>query len=263
MAIVHLRRCGYVAVTLPAARIQLCGPITVELEGRRLEARLPGRQGRLLFVYLVLGRARVLSRDELAGAVWPEQAPTGAGANLRVVLSRLRAALGPDVVAGRGDLRLVLDEAWVDIEIAGRKIHEAEAAVHAEDWPRALPAATIAYTISARGFLPGEQAPWVAEQRRWLEDVHLRALECDAAASLGIGGSEVAAAERDARRLTRLAPFRESGHRLLMRSLARQGNSAEALLVYEQLRTFLRDEIGGAPDPLTQALHRRLLGAGG
>ena len=24
----------------------------------------------------------------------------------------------------------------------------------------------------------------------WLEDVHLRALECDAAASLGIGGSE-------------------------------------------------------------------------
>jgi len=105
----------------------------------------------------------------------------------------------------------------------------------------------------------GEEAPWVVERRRWLEDVRLRALECDAGASLGIGGSEVAAAERDARRLIELAPFRESGYRLLMDALARRGNSAEALLVYEQLRTLLRDELGAVPSPPSQALHRRLL----
>lgn len=152
---------------------------------------------------------------------------------------------------------------WVDIEVAARKIHEAEAAVHAEDWSRALPAATIAHAISGRGFLSGEDADWVVEQRRWLEDVHLRALECDAAASLGIGGSEVAAAERDARRLIRLTPYRESGYRLLMQALARRDNSAEALLVYEQLRTVLRDELGATPSPATQELHRQLLGESG
>ena len=108
-----------------------------------------------------------------------------------------------------------------------------------------------------------EDAPWVVEQRRWLEDVQTRALECDAAASLGIGGSEVAAAERDARRLIELAPYRESGYRLLMDSLARRGNSAEALLVYEKLRTLLRDELGAVPSPTSQALHRRLLQAPG
>jgi SARP family transcriptional regulator, regulator of embCAB operon len=202
---------------LQPTRIQLCGRITVELERRRLEADLPGRQGRLLFVYLVLARARTSSRDELAAAIWPEEAPARADSNLRVVLSRLRRVLGPEALSGRSDVRLVLPrDAWVDVEVAALKIHEAEAAVHAQDWSRALPAATIAYAISGRGFVSGEEAPWVVEQRHWLEDVHLRALECDAAASLGVGGSEQAAAERDARRLIRLAPYRESGYRLLM-----------------------------------------------
>lgn len=91
-------------------------------------------------------------------------------------------------------------------------------------------------------------------------DVHLRALECDGVASLGLGGSEVAAAERDARRLVRLAPYRESGYQLLMRALDQKGECAEALLAYEQLRTVLRDELGATPSPLSQALHRRLLG---
>lgn len=246
---------------MQATRIQLCGRITAELEGRRVEAALPGRQGRLLFVYLVLGRARTFSRDELTAVIWPEEAPPRVSSNLRVIVSRLRRALGAEALAGREDLRLVLPgDAWIDIEIAARKIHEAESAVHAEDWSRAVPAATIAYAISGRGFLSGEEAPWIVEQRRWLEDVHLRALECDAAASLGIGGSEVAAAERDARKLVRLAPYRESGYRLLMQALASHGNGAEALLVYEQLRNVLRDELGATPSPATQAVHRQLLG---
>ena len=215
----------------------------------------------MLFVYLVLRRAQAVSRDELAAALWPEEAPAKADSNLRVVVSRLRAALGAEALVGRSDLRLVLPpDAWVDIEAAATSIHEAEAAIHAEDWARAMPAAGIAYAVSGRGFLPGEDASWVVEQRRWLEDVHLRALECDAAASLGIGGSELAAAERDARRLIRLAPYRESGYRLLMNALALRDNNGEALLVYEQLRTVLRDELGTSPSPATQELHRRLLG---
>ena len=203
-----------------------------------------------------------MSRSELAAAIWPEQAPGGARATLRTILSRLRGVLGAGVIDGRDKLRLTLPgDAFVDAEVAAAKIHEAEAALHAEDWIRGLAAATIAYTISGRGFLADEDASWVLEQRRWLEDVHLRALECDGIASLGIGGSEVAAAERDARRLVRLAPYRESGYRLLMRALERKGNDAEALLVYEQLRTVLRDELGATPSPLSQALHRRLLGS--
>ena len=214
-----------------------------------------------MFVYLALNRARPVTRDELAAAIWPEQAPAGARGTLRTILSRLRGTLGRNVLDGRDELRLALpSDAFIDTEIAAAKIHEAEAAIHTEDWARALAAAAIAYSISGRGFLADEDAAWVVEQRRWLEDVHLRALECDGVASLGIGGSEVAAAERDARRLVRLAPYRESGYRLLMRALDQKGERAEALLAYEQLRTVLRDELGATPSPLSQALHRRLLG---
>ena len=39
-----------------STRVQLCGTFAVELSGRRVDQALPGRQGRLLFSYLVLFR---------------------------------------------------------------------------------------------------------------------------------------------------------------------------------------------------------------
>ena len=55
------------------------------------------------------------------------------------------------------------------------------------------------------------------------------------------------------------APYRESGTRLLMEALAARGNRAEALVAFDALRLRLRDDLGSAPDPETQALHQRLL----
>lgn len=45
-----------------------------------------------------------------------------------------------------------------------------------------------------------------------------------------------------------------------MEALVARGNPAEALVVYEELRRGLRDELGATPGPDTQALHRSLLG---
>jgi pentatricopeptide repeat protein len=59
--------------------------------------------------------------------------------------------------------------------------------------------------------------------------------------------------------LTELAPYRETGHRLLMEALARRGNVAEALRAYEKLRVLLREELGIAPSPTVQGVHQRLL----
>jgi len=59
--------------------------------------------------------------------------------------------------------------------------------------------------------------------------------------------------------LTGLAPYRETGHRLLMEALARRGNVAEALRAYERLRVLLREELGIAPSSTVQDVHRRLL----
>ena len=43
-------------------RIQICGALAVERDGERLDSRLPGRQGRLLFTYLVVNRHRHIAK---------------------------------------------------------------------------------------------------------------------------------------------------------------------------------------------------------
>src|SRR3954466_11491935 len=54
----------------PRTRIELCGRLLVEIDGEGLHEALPGRQGRLLFAYLVLNRDRPVRRDELVDALW-------------------------------------------------------------------------------------------------------------------------------------------------------------------------------------------------
>ena len=92
-------------VVVEATRIQLCGRLVVELQGRRLEDTLRGRQGRLLFAYLALHRDRPVRRDELAEALWSGKgAPPAYESLLAPPLSRLRKALGPGVLEGRSEL---------------------------------------------------------------------------------------------------------------------------------------------------------------
>jgi DNA-binding SARP family transcriptional activator len=96
--------------------------------------------------------------------------------------------------------------------------------------------------------------------RRRLDDALDGALETYAAACLGLGGTEIAGAERAARRLLEHNPLRETGYGLLMQALAARGNVAEALAVYERARTVLRDQLGIPPGPAIHEIHATLLG---
>ena len=201
-----------------------------------------------------------MTRDELADALWGERLPAGADGALTVLLSRTRAALRPAGIQGRGELRLVLpDDAWVDVEAALEAVHRAESAVALGRWQEAWGAALVARFVAGRRFLAGHDAAWIDAWRRRLGDVLVRALEAYAAACLGVGGTELAAAERTALELIERAPFRESGYRLLMEVRAARGNVAEALQTYEDLRRTLREELGIAPGPATQRVHLQLL----
>ena len=241
-------------------RIQLCGRFVAEVDGSHVEDTLPGRRGRVLFAYLVLHRGRPVPRDELLVAVWGEDAPAEARNALSVLLSKLRHGLGADRLRGRTEIELLLPPAtFVDVEAAMEGAHRAESCIADGRWAQAWGPAGIAYHVATRRFLVGLEAPWIDEWRRRLEEVRLRGLECFAAAGLGLGGAALAQAEERARTLTELAPYRETGHRMLMEALARRGNVAEALRAYERLRVLLRDELGVAPSPDVQAVHRRLL----
>jgi SARP family transcriptional regulator, regulator of embCAB operon len=243
-----------------ATRIQLCGGFVARVAGRRIDRELPGRQGRLLFAYLAVNRDRVASRDELAEALWPGELPSAPELALSALLSKLRRLLPDGALVGRSQVRLKLGrDARVDVEAARDGIHRAEALIAANDWYASIGPTLVAHNISQRRFLPGQEGAWIEELRRELEEIQVRALECTARRSLGLGGPEVAVAERTARRLIDLAPYRESGYALLMESFERQGNVAEALRIYESLRGLLREELGAAPSPAVQRVHERLL----
>jgi len=241
-----------------ATRIQLCGPPVIEVDGQRLDGLMRGHQSVLLFAYLVLNRHRVSVREELQQALWPDQPEHASGLN--PLISRLRKVLGADLLEGRSGVRLRLpSDARVDIEVARGAIHSAESQIALERWKQAWAPAQVAMFIAEREFLPGEDGPWIDDERERLADVELRAMQAYAVAALGIGGTELPAAVRTGRRLVRLAPLRESGYQVLMQALAREGNVAEALKVYGDLQVLLREELGVSPSAITQRVFEGLL----
>jgi DNA-binding SARP family transcriptional activator/tetratricopeptide (TPR) repeat protein len=226
----------------------------VELQGRRLEDTLRGRQGRLLFAYLALNRDRPVRRDELAEALWSGKgAPPAYESLLAPPLSRLRKALGPGVLEGRSELQLILPaDAWIDWEIAPKQVKRAR---ETGDWD----AAKEAVEICERGLLPGLEAPWIDSRRGELADLRVEALETLAAVGTRLGGAAWPEAEQAARAAVQAQPFRESARAALMEILRARGNVNEALRVYEDIRVFLREELGSSPGAALVALHEQLL----
>lgn len=242
-------------------RIQLCGRLAVDLGGRWVEGGLPGANGRLLFAYLVLNRLRRMGRNELLTAVYGEDATPDHRPRLSVLLSKLRRVVGSELLVGRSEVELVLPpESFVDVEAAFEALHRAQSHVANGEWAAAWGPSGVAYHVASRPLLQGHDRPWLDEWRRRLGEVQLRGLECFAVARLGLGGPTLPQAEECARRLIELAPYRETGHLILMEALERNGNVAEALRVYDRLRVLLRDELGIAPSPAVQSVYRRLLG---
>jgi DNA-binding SARP family transcriptional activator len=229
------------------------------------EARFPGRQGRLLFAYLVAERGRAVPHDELAEALWGETPPATWEKALSVLVSKLRGLLagrgldGAHALTGAfGCYRLDLPEgAWVDVLAATDAAHEAEQAIASGELEQAKAAASLAASLLEPPFLPGEEGEWVEEKRRELADLRERALTALAEACLRSGDAREAA--QWAEQTVALAPFRETGYRRLMEAHVASGNRAEALRVYEQCRRLLADELGAYPSPETESIYRRLL----
>jgi YVTN family beta-propeller protein len=249
-------------------KVFLAGRVAAEANGHVIdERRFPGRQGRVLFAYLVAEQGRAVPRDELAEALWGEAPPASWDKALTVLVSKLRALLADHGIDGASALsgafgcyRLDLPEGtWVDVLVAASAAQEAEDALAAGDLARASDAAELAASLTRQPFLPGEDGAWVDGKRRELSDVRVRALSVLADACLLSGDAQEGA--KWAKQATELEPFRETGYRRLMEAHVAAGNRAEALRVYERCRRLLADELGTYPSPETESVYRELLEA--
>jgi YVTN family beta-propeller protein len=247
-----------------SVKVFLTGRVAVETDGAVIdEAQLGGRQGRLLFAYLVAERSRPVPLDELADAIWGESPPATWEKALTVIASKLRGLVAEDgirITNAFGCYRVDLPEGtWVDLFAAASGAEDAEEALAAGELDRARAAAESAGSLSRRPFLPGEDGAWVDQKRRDLGEIRERALSVLADACLRSGAAREAA--KWAEELIALSPFREAGYRRLMEVHAVAGNRAEALRVYEQCRKLLAEELGAYPSPETDSIYRALLEA--
>lgn len=248
-------------------RIYLTGHVLIEHGALRVdEPQLPGRQGRLAFVFLATTRMRRVTRGELAAAVWGELPPPELESALNAILSKLRTVLRQvgltpseaciETRSGSVGLRLPAD-AWTDLEDAVNAVDEAEGAMRRGDVGGAWGSANVAVAVGRRPFLSDFEAPWIEARRAALRALLVRALACLAAVSR-INGEPSLAIQYTSEILD-LEPFRETAYQELMRLHAASGNRAEALRVFARCRELLRDELGTSPSPLTEAVFLEIL----
>jgi SARP family transcriptional regulator, regulator of embCAB operon len=245
-------------------RVHICGSLSVQADDLVVgESALPGRLGRRLWTYLVLHRRRPVGRSELVDALWGEESPEAADSSLNALVSRVRAALAPlgmeraelRTTSGSYALRLSPD-VFVDRERAWTAITHVQAIRRTGNVREAWSEAVIAGEIASRGFLLGEDAPWIEAERRTLRDIELQALEaiCDAE----LAQARAPEAERVARRLIAADQLRESGYRYLMRALAAGGNAAQAASVMEECRAALAS-VSAHPSDATERVFREIV----
>ncbi len=248
----------------PTLSIALVGPPVVEVGGRPLE--VDTRKATALLAYLAV-TGHGVSRDALAGLLWPETAPERARSALRRTLSTLRAALGEgwletdrETVALRGD-GVSLDLTTMRAQLDAVRGHD-----HASDARCASCLARLEEAVAlARGrFMEGfalRDSPDFDDWQQLVdgdvgrEVASVLDLLADAYASRGAYAQALAAAQR---RLA-LQPLHEPAHRQLIRLLAESGDRSAALEHYRECVRALDRELGVHPLEETAALYHAIL----
>jgi DNA-binding SARP family transcriptional activator len=230
------------------------------------EDQFPGRQGRLLFAYMVCNRHRPMTREELAEVLWPESLPRAWETALSAVVSKVRGLLKDVGTPGSFSVSSafgcyvlrIADDVWIDREAAAEAIDETEGLIRAGEVKKAWPLGHIASINARQSFLPGEEGDWISRERARSRNILVRSLDC--MSEIWMANEEPGHALGAASESVDLEPYRETGYQRLMRLHLALGNRAEALRVYERCRSLLADELGADPSPETQAIYFELLG---
>jgi predicted ATPase/DNA-binding SARP family transcriptional activator len=241
-------------------RVAVLGPVAVRgRDGALVEPS--GLRAKALLAALALSAPKPRSVERLVDEVWEDDPPRAAKAALQTLVSRMRSSLGDDLIESLpSGYRLAASAAEVDLRLAEELLDDARAHLDAGRLDEAATAAEVALELW-RGD-PGADLD-VGSLSTGLADRAARVLgsleELLARAILERGRAHEA--EEIARRLCARAPFDDSAHLLLMRSLDALGRSTEAVAVYADFRERVADSFGTLPAAELQALNLRLLEA--
>ena len=241
---------------------RLLGSFRVLRAGREIaNSSFGGRQVRQLVKILLSERGRVVPRDVLIDALWPEREPADPEANLAVLASRARHALGESslILARPGGYVFPDDDrCWVDTEAFAADAQQGRRSLASGDAAAALRSYRSALALWAGDpFMENLYQEWAQGYRRLFSQLYEEALEGAARAALELG--QAAVALHFAGILVERVPLHEGGQLLLMRAHAEAGDPAAAIGLFHDWRRLLADELG--LDPCSEAfeLYQRIV----
>jgi predicted ATPase/DNA-binding SARP family transcriptional activator len=236
---------------------RILGPLEVADGGGPIP--LEASKQRALLGVLLLHPNEVVSSERLIDELWGERPPATGAKVVQTYVSKLRRALGPEMIATRAPGYLLrIEEDALDairfrrLTAEGRRLAANAEHAHADTvyrealalW-RGPPLADVIFESFARN-----------EVER-LEEERLGALMDRIDCELALGDHDQLVAELET--LVKRHPLRERLHAQLMLALYRSGRQADALAAYHDARRTLVEELGLEPSRELQALEGAIL----
>ncbi len=241
-----------------ALHLRLLGPPDIRLDGQPVAGTISNKAQAVLYYLAVTGQPQ--PRSILANLLWGDTPEEAARANLRKALTDLRRVADGYLDIDRHSLALKETGIWVDVAefqtIVSNNSLQAENPADAERLQDAVDLyrgdfLTGFYVLHAPDF-----ETWLLTEQARLRESVVQMLHL--LANYYSRAEEPVRAIACVRRLLKLEPWREEGHRQLMLLLARDGQRSAALAQFETCRQVLQEELGVEPGSETIALYERI-----
>jgi DNA-binding SARP family transcriptional activator/tetratricopeptide (TPR) repeat protein len=247
-------------------RVGVLGPVTAWYGDQELPVGQPRQQA--VLGILAMRANRVISRGELVDAVWGQDPPVSAEGGIYTYVAGLRRIIEPNRSL-RGPGRVLVSSG------AGYVLHLVPGQPDAVSFEQHLgrarqlrkggdAAGAVAELNSAlslwRGIaFAGVPGPFAETERVRLGELRSTAAEEQADVLLSLGRHEEVVPDLTA--MVADHPLRERMRGLLMIALYRSGRHAEALLVFQEGRRVLAEELGIDPGADLSRIHQQVLTA--
>ncbi len=211
---------------------------------------------RRLLAALVARTGAVVSVDKLADVIWGDALPVNVDGALHNLVSRLRAALPPEIALLTRAPGYLLEASREDVDAARFE----DLATQARTCPPQRAAALLDEALAlwhGPAYAEFAHEDFARPEAIRLEELRAVAVEDRVEAALALGRSDEAVARLEV--LVADHPLRERPHAQLMLALYRLGRQAEALRTYREYRERLDSELGLEPSAALQRLEAEVL----
>jgi DNA-binding SARP family transcriptional activator len=239
---------------------RILGPVEIALGAERLD--LGGARQQIVVATLLLSANKVVTMDRLLAALYGEDLPPTARAQVQISISSLRRMLAPysnePVIATHGQGYVIkVDSGRLDSERFEELVAAARAARDANSVDLAVAKYRDALRLWRGPALEGIDSVLLRAAAHRLDEQRIATNEDRLTVELNLGRHHELVGEL--RDLVHEYPLRERLRGQLMLALYRCGRAPEALNVYEQARAAMIDELGIEPGEHLQQLQYSIL----